>query len=146
MPADAVTEAAVLLHLRTFSETFRQRDVAGTLALFAAEPDLIFVGTGADEERQGPAQLRVQLERDFAQSEAAAFTWHWHSVSQAGVVAWLTADGIVNARVEGWDYTFPVRLTAVLEQRGGQWLFRQMHISVPAAGEPEGQSFPSLAP
>lgn len=146
MQADAATEAAVLTYLRTFSATFQRRDVAGVLALFSSDADIVFVGTGADEERRGPDQLRIQLERDFAQSEAAAFTWHWHTVSQAGAVAWLAADGMVKAIVEDHDYAFPVRLTAVLEERAGGWVFMQMHVSVPAAGEPEGHSFPILAP
>ena len=37
---------------------------------------------------------------------------------------------------------FPLRMTAVLERRGGRWLMVQGHVSVPAAGQEEGDSVP----
>lgn len=44
-------------------------------------------------------------------------------------------------KAEGQEMTLPGRLTAVLEQRGDQWLIVQSHFSLPAPGQ-EGESFP----
>ena len=141
MKADANTEAAAVASLTKFSDAYARRDKDALLAVFAPDPDVLLFGTGADEKRIGRAELKAQTDRDFAQSEAASCRWTWHSVSTAGSVAWLAADGVVSARVAGQNLSFPVRLTAVLERRGDQWPIVQAHVSVPAAGEPEGQSY-----
>lgn len=37
----------------------------------------------------------------------------------------------------------PLRLTVVLERRGGSWLWVQAHLSLPAPAQAEGESFPA---
>jgi hypothetical protein len=37
----------------------------------------------------------------------------------------------------------PARLSAVLERRDGSWLIVQLHGSLPAAGQAEGEAWPS---
>ncbi len=144
MRADAAIEAAVIHCVATFGTAYNRRDPATILALFAPDADVVFLGTGADERRVGPDAVRAQLERDFAQSDEASFAWSWQTVSQAGMVAWITAEGHVSATIEGHHLSFPLRLTGVLERRATDWLFVQMHLSVPATSEPEGHSFPTL--
>lgn len=141
MKADAKTEDAVLATLYKFAEAYTKRDLDGVLALFAPDPDMVLIGSGADEKRVGLAQLKVQAERDWSQSEAFSWEIGWHSVSMAGSVAWVATDIIANAKVGGEEMSFPMRFTAVLEQRGDRWLFVQCHASVPAAGQTEGKSF-----
>jgi len=65
-------------------------------------------------------------------------------ISAAGKVAWITADIVFHARAGGGqEINFPSRLTAVLEQRGKRWLIALWHVSAPAAGQKEGESFPA---
>ena len=49
MKADAQTEAAVMAVLEQFKQAYAQRDLERLLALFAQEPDVVVIGTGADE-------------------------------------------------------------------------------------------------
>lgn len=145
MKADEATRAAIVAQLMAFGDAYRRRDPAALLALFAADADVVFIGTGVDERRVGPDELKAQIERDVAQSDAVSFDWDWHAVSQAGPVAWIAAHGIVAATVDGRDITFPIRLTGILEQRDSAWLFLHTHLSVPATAEPEGHSFPEFS-
>lgn len=142
MRADAQTEAAVRETFTRFLRAYEDRDLNGVLSLFTLDPDIVFFGTGADEKRIGPNELRLQIERDFAQSESATFALAWYSISALGPVAWVATDGVGRARVEGRDISFPLRITAVLEKREDKWLFVQSHASLPATTEREGQSFP----
>ncbi len=103
MKADAATEAAVRATLTTFADIYRQRDLDGLLALFAPDSDVLLIGTGADEWRVGATQLQAQAERDWAQSEAAAFELRWSSISGAGTVAWTAAEGIARVRAGGQE-------------------------------------------
>jgi predicted ester cyclase len=53
-------------------------------------------------------------------------------------------DVTVHVRVEGQEMHLPARITAVLEQRGETWLILQLHGSLPAAEQEEGQAWPAL--
>jgi ketosteroid isomerase-like protein len=99
-------------------------------------------GTGIDERRVGLDQIRAQAERDWSQSDSAAFLWSWQSVSTFGSVACVAAEGSVRAQAGGQELSIPVRLTATLEPREGRWRIVQAHFSAPLTGEAAGESFP----
>ena len=143
MKADPKTEAAVIAVMNKLIEAFEKRDLDSGLALFAPDPDVVFIGTGGDEKCIGLAEIKAELERAFAQSKEASIQLGWHSVSAAGSVAWLAADAIIRAKVSGQKISFPVRFTTVMEQRGDKWLVVQSHDSLPAAGQKEGESWPA---
>jgi ketosteroid isomerase-like protein len=143
MKADEKTETAVMAVVNKFNEAYSRRDMDSLLALFAPDPDLIVIGTGADERRVGLAELKFQAERDWSQSESLSFELGWRSVSATGSVAWLAAEGIGQGKIDSQEIRFPWRLTAVLEKRANKWLFVQMHLSVPATGQAEGESIPT---
>jgi ketosteroid isomerase-like protein len=143
MKADAQTEAALMATLEQFKQAYEQRDMEHLLALWAPDPDVVLIGTGADEKRVGLAEIQMQAERDWAQSVALSLEWGWSSVSAAGSVAWVTADAVGSAKVGGQEMHLPLRVTAVLEHRGAKWLWMQAHISMPTPGQAEGESFPT---
>ncbi len=143
MKADAQTEAAVMAALEQFKQAYQQRDLERLLALFAPDPDVVIIGTGADEQRVGLAEIQTQAERDWAQSEAFSLEWGWSSVSAAGSVAWVAADAAGHVKVGGQEMHLPLRLTAVLEHRGARWFWMLGHISMPTPEQAEGESFPA---
>ena len=142
MKANAKTEAEVLSVLNKFMESYQNRDIEGLLSPIAPDEDLFLYGTGIDEKRIGRDQFKYQAERDWSQTEALAFNFSWHQISAAGLVAWVAADGFGQGRVGGQEIEFPLRMTAVLEQRNGAWLMLQSHVSLPAAGQESGDSVP----
>jgi uncharacterized protein (TIGR02246 family) len=143
MKADPRTEAAVISVVSQFVEAFSTHDINSGLELFASDPDVVFIGTGGDEKCVGLTEIKAELERAFKQSEQSLIKIGWYSVSSAGSVAWGVADAVIQAKVSGQEISFPVRLTTVLEQRSGRWLIVQSHASMPAAGQKEGESWPT---
>ena len=143
MKADAATEKAVLAAVHQFMEAYRLRDADRLMSHAVPDNDVILIGTGADERRVGPAEIRIQAERDWSQSDSATFDLNWTSVSAAGSVAWVAAEGVVRASAGGQEVTLPIRMTIVLEQRNGKWLLAQAHASFAAQEQAEGQSWPT---
>jgi uncharacterized protein (TIGR02246 family) len=143
MKADTKTEAAVMAVMQKLFEAFEKKDLNMGLALFAPDPDVVFIGTGGDEKCIGLAEIKAEFERAFAQSKQTSIQLGWHSVSSAGQVAWVAADAVIRAKVSGQEISFPVRFTTVMEQRGDKWLVVQSHDSLPAAGQKEGESWPT---
>ena len=143
MKADAQTQAAVMATLDQFKQAYERRDIERFLSVFAPDPDVVLLGTGADEKRVGLAEIRAQAERDWSQSDAASWEWGWSSISAAGPMAWAAVDAVGQITVAGQDIRLPLRLTLVLEQRDGRWLWVQAHASIPAQEQAEGESFPT---
>lgn len=143
MKADAKTEAAVKAVLNKWAEGYAKRDWALFRATFAPDPDVVLYGTGADEKRVGLAEIQAQAERDWSQSDVATMTYGWTSVSTAGSVAWAATDATFHMKGGGQEMTLQGRITFVLEKRGEEWLIVQAHISFPATGQAEGESFPA---
>ena len=143
MKADAATEAAVKAVLNKIADGYAKRDMAHVKSAFSSDPDVMMYGTGADEKRVGLAQIQKQVERDWSQSESTAVKFKWTHISAAGSVAWAAADVDFDLKGGGQEFTLPARVTFVLEKRGNEWLIQQGHFSFPAAGEAEGESFPS---
>ena len=143
MNADEQTTTEVKEVLTYFGEFFSRRDMGSLGELIAPDPDVTFIGTGADEERVGIAEIKEQIQRDWAQSESASIDWDRLCVSAQGTVAWVAANVRLMARVSGREMTLSGRITAVMDKRDGRWLIDQLHMSVPLAGQKEGQSFPS---
>jgi ketosteroid isomerase-like protein len=143
MLADAPTEKAVLETMRSFITGYERGDIDAVVDTLVPDADLVLLGTAEDERRIGIAGARSQFERDISQSESRSLQMGWTSISAAGDVAWLAAELTVTAVASGESITFPVRLTAVFEQRDGTWRIAQAHLSVPDSSTSEGQSFPT---
>jgi uncharacterized protein (TIGR02246 family) len=143
MKADSKTEAEVRAVLTRLTDSYEKRDVEGLMACFAPDPEAVMYGTGADEKRVGPAEIRMQAQRDWDQTEAISMTFNGTSISAAGPVAWAAADGVFRIRAGGQAFAMPARGTFVLEKRDGRWLIVHSHFSTPAAGQAAGDSIPA---
>jgi ketosteroid isomerase-like protein len=143
MKADAKTEAAVKAVLDKVAAGYARRDMNLLRTAFAHDPDVLMYGTGADEKRLGLAEIQVQAERDWSQTETASLSYKWISVSAAGSVAWAATDTVLDVKAGGQKMTLPLRITFVLEKRGDEWLIVHAHFSIPAASQAEGASFPT---
>jgi ketosteroid isomerase-like protein len=143
MKADPRTEAEVRAALGRFTDSYAKKDMEGMLACVAPDPDVVLFGTGADEKRIGLAEIQLQAERDWAQTEAISMNFDWMSISAAGPVAWAAVKGAFQIRAGGQEFRMPARGSFVLEKRGDKWLVVHSHFSTPAAGQEEGESIPA---
>lgn len=101
----------------------RQIDALMTRA-FAPDADILLLGTeGVPAEWvRGETRVRDFLGHDCAQWGQVRFDPQSALVWSSGNVAWVATAGTVEFR----SGSRPLRLTAVLEQRGGRWVFRQI--------------------
>jgi len=143
MKANSTTYQAVKVVLDDWADSYVKRDIKRLLSHVAPDPDVLMYGTNADEKRIGLAGLQAQVERDWSQTDAAAFILPDLAISAAGPVAWASADAIFKLEAGGQPMAFPARFTAVLENRDGKWLVVQAHFSLPAPSQDEGSSVPS---
>ena len=135
-------ERAVLATLDLHAERYGAKDVEGVTDLFADDPDVLLIGTGADERWLGKGQIRHQFVRNFAEAERTRFEWRSRHVAAAGDAAWVAADAVVHVTVEGEERSIPIRFTVVLERRAGAWVWLHRHASVAAGGQPSGAAYP----
>ena len=140
MNADARTGKEVDAVIDQLANAYKTRNLKDLMACFAPDPDVVLYGTGADEKRVGPDQIRAQAERDWSQTESIAITFTSRSISAAGLVAWAALDGAFEIRASGQQMTLPTRVSFVLEKRDGKWLIVHSHFSTPAAGQEESSS------
>jgi ketosteroid isomerase-like protein len=141
MKADTTTYAAVMAVLKDWADSYQQRDIERLLSHMAPDTDVVMLGTGADEKRIGLKEIQTQAERDWAQTDAAAFSFGEPTISTSGPVAWLAADCTFQVEVGGQSMAFPARFTGVFETRNGKWKVAQAHFSLPAMQD-EGESVP----
>lgn len=142
MKADAQTEAEIKALVEDVWKEYARKDIDACLGLWTSDPDLVAIGTGLDELRLGPEELRSGLERDFEQAENIEITTEWLRISAAGNVAWSAANVRLTATVSGDTATLLCRLTNVYEKRNGTWRIMLLHLSLPAAEQESGHSWP----
>ena len=133
MRADPIVDSSVMGVLNIYAIAFEKRDIERIVSLFSPDGDLITIGLGADEKKTGLAELTRQIKKEASRSEKSSIEFTWHMVSSSGNVAWVAADVIMHEKYDGEEVDYPLRLTAVMEQRGPRWLISQMHKSLPAA-------------
>ena len=131
MKADAKTESEVMSVLKKFTEAFEKRNLEDMLMLFAPDPDVVAIGSEADEKLVGMNEIKAFFKRYFDHFEALSMEFGWTMVSTAGKVAWAVIDDTVTVKAGGQETILLGRLTSVLEKRGDKWLIVQMHHSVP---------------
>ena len=94
-----VDVGAIRKVLDEFAAGYTARDPDAVMRLFTDDPDVVMLGTGLDEIRIGPAQLRQQIERDLAQADRVELHLGDVRVGGRGEVAWVFARPVVTAVV-----------------------------------------------
>lgn len=140
MKAETVTTDAVEATLQKLFKAYKERNLDVVMECFVPDNDLMLIGTGSDEKRVGPGEVQKQVERDWDSTESVEMSFISMTVSAAGSVAWVFADGSFKFMVNGQAMVLPVRASFILEDRDGQWLIVHAHFSTPAAGQQEGSS------
>lgn len=142
MKADRQTQTEVIVTLKAMFEAYAKRDLNGVLAFFASDPDVVVIGSGADEKSVGINQFVKSLRRDWEQSDAASVELKDIDVSSAGSVAWFATDVTFTGKLKLEKFTLSGRLTGVMEKCNGEWLLVQMRFSAPSSQQNQGQSWP----
>ena len=129
MQATEETEAAVRAVLDRLADVYVTRDASAMAALFASDADVSMFSPGA-ERVVGPEAIQAKAVSDWARTDAATLAYDRMSVSAVGPAAWVATDADFTVSVGGQETTTPVRITFVLEQRGGEWRIVHAHYSL----------------
>ena len=113
-----------------FTTLLEHRDPA-LIDEFASDPDVVVVGSEANEIEIGRDQI-AQMIKTLAAGPAVRFEWKQTRSGSKGDVAWLFASGDAIVTDQGKETRLPYRLTGVLERQSGAWKWRQFHGSEPA--------------
>ena len=144
MKADPKTEKEVLAMIDDLWDAYSSLDLERVLSHYSREAGVIHIGTGSDEERIGFEALKGGLERDFNQAQSLSMRRQWASVSAAGDVAWVAAECEVVAKTtKGEKIEIITRFTGILVKEDDKWLIFQSHVSLPAAEQKRGKSYPT---
>jgi len=142
MTVDEKVRERVIDVLNRLSEGYSKRDIDGIIALM--DLGLMGFGTGADERVSGVEEFRSRLERDLSQCDEMSLYYSNVDVDGEGAVAWLACDCRAVVVVRGISQEIKFRLTAVLRLEKVSVRFAQLHFSLPAEGQVDGESFPSM--
>ena len=121
--------------LSDLARCFERRDVAAAAACFTAEGAVY--GDDVGEQAHGTAELRPFLAELFEEP----FTIGWDLgrdlsgtwARRHGDVVWFVADAhVVLSSDEGWADRSPFRVSGILREQGGRWLFELFNGTQPA--------------
>lgn len=141
---DDKIQKAVHRLLEEYSQAYQNKDVEGILELFVDSDDLVVIGTGDDEWVNGINELKSGFERDMDQADTINVKFRDISISSSSNVAWLSSHMNMEATVEGQEIYLPGRLTAVVLEKNGKWLFANLHYSLPSDLQEEGKAWPEI--
>ncbi len=141
MKADARTEAEIKALLEEMWTHYAQKDLEGCLELWTGDPDVVAIGTGIDEVRVGPEELRNAIKRDFEQAGSIRQSIEWLRISAARDVAWSASNITLTTTTNGREVVLTARQTNVYEKQDGAWRIVQSHLSLPAIDQAAGLSW-----
>jgi ketosteroid isomerase-like protein len=96
------------------------------------------LGTDAAERFVGYEPVEASMRKQFESYEETKLTTRERvvKVHRSGEVAWCSELWDVQGKAQGQPYTLEgMRVTGVLEKRGGTWVVVQWHASVPVSGQ-----------
>jgi len=116
------------------SEAFAARDLGAALACFAPGDDIGYAGSERAESAMGRAELTALLGEVFTRAEAYAWEPRETTVHLAGSRAYVfaEADGVARTDAGGHE-NFPYRVSGLVEQVEGRWLWRHCQGSEPSS-------------
>jgi len=121
----------VLAVLDRYVEYYNAKDKAKVLSLFSKI--VSGFGTGKDEVVRNSNQMKKQIDIDLGPVNAIRLSIDVLSIGSEMPVAWITGLCTFTGSMGGKPIYMDGRMTAVLKNHGGRWLFEQIHFSVPDA-------------
>lgn len=135
--ASAESERALVkAALDAFVRAVERHDLDGLPGVVAQDPDLVWIGTGADEWIVGYEALKgvLQVQNQPLEYIRIAVSEETIHLSPDEQVAWATNRWVFRARMGGEELELPLRCTWVAEKREAGWVLVHSHKSVGAAG------------
>jgi hypothetical protein len=135
-PIDVAAEKEkVALVLEKYVIANEKQDITMIHNVWAAEPDIVVIGTNSDEMLIGWDAIKDVMERQFSSFEDTYISVHDQiiNINDTGNTAWFSEILNYNYIYQGTALQYEgLRFTGVLQKRDGEWLIVQSHMSIPA--------------
>jgi class 3 adenylate cyclase len=141
MKRDPELEKEVLAHLLEFNEAFKNHDLDRIRS--QTSPDIFGFGTGAHERFFTLEEFHEGEEQDVSQAENVERQWRWVAATQRDSLILFATECDMSWTIRGGRHMALARLTGAMERYEGGLRVVQLHMSFPAAGQSEGQSWPT---
>ena len=124
----------VALVLEKYVIANEKQDIELVHDVWAAEPDIVVIGTNSDEMLIGWEAIKNAVERQFSSFQETYISIHDQiiKVDEYGTTAWFSEIVNYNYIYQGENKQFEgLRFTGVLKKFGDDWLIVQSHMSIP---------------
>jgi class 3 adenylate cyclase len=118
-----------------------RRDIEAFESLVS--PDVIGFTTGGHERFVGREQYKAVIQQLLAETESSDREFKVMGALKRGSLVIGAVEYDLQAIVEGRSRHWLLRWTGVLERHHGRLRAVQVHVSMPASDQPEGQAFPT---
>jgi hypothetical protein len=126
--ADVADVATVLAAIDEFGKCLAARDLDGTLALLADDPNVTVIPSEGAEAHRGLAAIEAFFGRIYIGPRRYRWRWRDRWVSPEGSSASFVATGDEFVDEEGkTQRVIPYCLTGTLVRRDGSWRFLMLH-------------------
>lgn len=126
----------VALVLEKYVIANEKQDMDLVQEIWAADPDIVVLGTNSDEKIVGWEQIRGTLQRQFDSFQDTYISVRDQviDINETGNTAWFSEIMNYNYIYQGEAKQFEgLRFTGVLEKKDGEWYIVQSHISIPGS-------------
>jgi len=129
MTLNAIKRKEIQDVIEEYIRLYNAKDERGVLALFSK--NISGFGTAKDEVVTNSARFRTLIRSDLGPANAIRIGITVLATGGEGPVAWITGLCTFGGSIGGKRIAMEGRVTAVLANHGGRWLFEQVHFSVP---------------
>lgn len=130
--------------LETFVEAYNNRRLADVINLFSTQHKVLLIGTGIDEIRRNLDEIKLQVERDWIQSESNILTRTSEYIWSDEPCCWADATYKSTFVIDGQTYTAEnLRGSIYCVKESRDWKITHMHASFPHLADNEASSFPT---
>jgi ketosteroid isomerase-like protein len=124
--------------LNEYQQAFESGDTTLFFRIMAHDSDMVNFGTDAAERWVGWSEIKQSAKLQMAtfHNTSLVISDQVIHIAPTGNIAWFSEVGDLKTTVGDQPVEVKgMRVTGVLEKRAGEWLFVQIHHSVPVSGQ-----------
>ncbi|MBC8181137.1 nuclear transport factor 2 family protein [candidate division KSB1 bacterium] len=117
----------------SFYQVVEKKDLEGILSFYLLRPGTVMLGTGAEDRCLGSEEIEKKWSEILADVESIDIFKSDETIQISSDLrnGWVTSVNRVEEKNNEGLLNYTLFFSAVLEKRAGNWVFRQMHFSIP---------------
>jgi ketosteroid isomerase-like protein len=117
----------------SFYKAVETQDLDGILSFYLLKEGTVILGACMDDRYAGQVEIEQHWSEIMSEVESIDIFKSDETIQLSSDLknAWITSVNRVEEKNQEGLFTYTLFFSAVLEKRAGNWLFRQMHFSIP---------------